>query len=144
MNLTNLKKRLLSNIDFRKEYELKNEKELAIRVGAKIQALRVHTGLTQIQLAEAMQTQQPNIARIESGKKLPSLKTLHKIAMCAGTYLIEPDFAILQESRMSRNETLHFGKGFAYCISTSSENEYKSIPSQWSMLNQKAYTLTHS
>ncbi|OZB79608.1 MAG: hypothetical protein B7X29_00105 [Halothiobacillus sp. 13-55-115] len=44
------------------------------------QAARDRAGLTQTQLAERMNTTQSNIARLESGKSLPGLRTLQRIA----------------------------------------------------------------
>ncbi len=41
---------------------------------------RIASGLTQGQLADRMQTSQSAIARLESGNKLPSMKTLAKFA----------------------------------------------------------------
>ena len=43
-------------------------------------AARVRAGLTQSQLAERMQTKQSTIARLESGKVMPSLRTLRRLA----------------------------------------------------------------
>jgi transcriptional regulator with XRE-family HTH domain len=100
MTLKHLKERLLSNKQFREGYETKDEIELAIRVGGRVQELRLYFGWTQAQLAEKMETKQPNIARIEAGKKLPTLSTLHKAAQAAGTYLIEPNFACLTENKI--------------------------------------------
>lgn len=41
---------------------------------------RIASGLTQEQLASLMKTSQSAIARLESGSKLPSMKTLTKFA----------------------------------------------------------------
>jgi transcriptional regulator with XRE-family HTH domain len=102
MSLKNIKSRLLSDKQYREKYNEKSESELAIRVGAKIQELRIFKGVTQADLAVKMQTQQPNIARIEAGKKLPSLKTLHKIAVAMDTHVIEPGFAVLNADEYSQ------------------------------------------
>lgn len=99
-----LKERLLSNPDFVSQYEKKDEQELAVRVGARVQALRVFFGVTQKELASKAKMQQPNIARIEGGKSLPSLKTLHNIAAAMDTYIVEPNFAcLLEHSRQIRS-----------------------------------------
>ena len=50
-------------------------------------AARAHAGLTQSQLAERMGTSQSAIARIESGSRLPSLRTLLRYAEATGTRL---------------------------------------------------------
>lgn len=102
MSLKNIKNRLLSDKQYREKYNEKSESELAIRVGAKIQELRIFKGFTQADLAVKMQTQQPNVARIEAGKKLPSLKTLHKIAIAMDTHVIEPSFAVLNADEYSQ------------------------------------------
>lgn len=48
--------------------------------GYQIARLRIARGLTQAQLAELVGTRQPSIARIESGKSLPSLSFLERVA----------------------------------------------------------------
>ncbi len=48
--------------------------------GYQIARLRIAQGLTQAQLAEMVGTHQPSIARIESGKSLPSLLFLERMA----------------------------------------------------------------
>jgi DNA-binding XRE family transcriptional regulator len=48
--------------------------------GHQIARLRIQRGLTQAQLAEMVGTRQPSIARIESGKSLPSLSFLERVA----------------------------------------------------------------
>ncbi len=127
MTLKNLKTRLLANKVFRNAYEQKNEKELAVRVGSRVHSLRIFMGLTQAQLAEMVKTQQPNIARIESGKKLPSLKTMHKLAICAGTYLIEPDFAVLRDnnkgSKINQLSVVHTNLVFAQTLTWYSDTD---------------------
>ena len=63
--------------------ELRPEFELA---RALIEA-RTRAGLTQAQLAERMQTTQSVVARLESGRVHPSMRTLEKIALGTGTRL---------------------------------------------------------
>lgn len=70
--------------DYREAYErLGPEFELALSV---IEA-RAQARLTQAELAERMQTTQSVIARLESGRSLPSTRTLDKIAQATGTKL---------------------------------------------------------
>lgn len=57
--------------------------EFAI-AGAVIGA-RVAAGLTQAELASRMRTTQSAIARLESGRRMPSVKTLLRIAEATGT-----------------------------------------------------------
>ena len=58
---------------------------------------RYHYKLTQNQLAKKMGTQQPSIARIESGSTLPSLSFLERLADSIGTYLIAPQFGFMKK-----------------------------------------------
>ena len=69
---------------FVKEYDaLEDEFELAnALIGA-----RVRAGLTQAQLAERMGTSQSAVARLESGRRLPSVATLEKLAAATGSKL---------------------------------------------------------
>ncbi|AIL66125.1 helix-turn-helix protein [Rickettsiales bacterium Ac37b] len=46
---------------------------------------RIESGLSQEEIAERMKTSQSAIARLESGKQLPSLATLFKYAEATGT-----------------------------------------------------------
>jgi transcriptional regulator with XRE-family HTH domain len=50
-------------------------------------AARVEAGLTQDQVAHRMNTTQSAIARLESGKRFPSTKTLQSWARATGTRL---------------------------------------------------------
>jgi ribosome-binding protein aMBF1 (putative translation factor) len=69
---------------YRKEYEaLEREFNLASAI---IEA-RARAGLTQEELAAKMQTTQSTIARMESGKSLPSSRTLEKLAKATGSRL---------------------------------------------------------
>jgi transcriptional regulator with XRE-family HTH domain len=77
-----LKAELLANPKVRKAYdELAPEYEIARAV---IRA-RALAGLTQVQLAERMGTSQSYVARLESGRTLPSTRTLLKVAEITGT-----------------------------------------------------------
>lgn len=70
--------------EYRKEYDaLEGEFELA---HALIEA-RAHAGLTQEQLAERMATSQSAVARMESGRTIPSGRTLERFARATGTRL---------------------------------------------------------
>ncbi len=48
---------------------------------------RVEAGLSQQDLAKRMATTQSTVARLESGKHLPSMSTLKKLAKATGTRL---------------------------------------------------------
>jgi len=58
---------------FRREYE-------ALEPNHQIARLRILRGLTQEELAQRAGTQQPSIARIESGRRRVSLEMLERIA----------------------------------------------------------------
>ena len=51
-------------------------------------AARVRAGLTQAELAERMGTTQSVVARLESGARLPSVKTLLRFAEATGARAI--------------------------------------------------------
>lgn len=53
-----------------------------------IRAVRTGANLTQNQLAKLLETTQGNIARLESGRHLPSTRILQKIARATGTQLV--------------------------------------------------------
>jgi transcriptional regulator with XRE-family HTH domain len=99
--LKNLKRKLLANPDVRAEYEaLKLEEQLA----AELTRVRVSAGLTQAQLAKRMKAKQAAIARVESGRHLPSLATLRDYAAATGQYL-EVSFKSIRPQRRRRSNT---------------------------------------
>jgi len=79
-----LHKTWMKDAAYRKEYAALEE-EFAL-AAAMIQA-RARAGLTQEQLAAKMKTTQSTIARLESGRALPSARTLQRIAEATGTKL---------------------------------------------------------
>ena len=79
-----LHRRWMKNPKYKAEYEALSE-EFAL-IGALIEA-RQKAGLTQAQLANRMKTTQAAIARLESGRVLPSTRTLQKFAEATGTVL---------------------------------------------------------
>ena len=88
--LKDVKARLLAKPEVRAAYnDMAAEYDIARAV---IQA-RVQAGLSQQELAERMGTTQPNIARLESGRSLPSVRTLKKVSEATGTrarFVLEP------------------------------------------------------
>lgn len=79
-----MKKRLMKNPAFRKEYEATRlEREIARAV---IRA-RLERGLTQKQLAEKLHTRQSVISRLESMNTTPSLTFLKRLAQALNTTL---------------------------------------------------------
>ncbi|WP_031364130.1 helix-turn-helix transcriptional regulator [Caballeronia sordidicola] len=81
-DLATLKKRLLADPETQAEYEAQAP-EFAI--AHELIAARVRAGLTQEQLAEKMQTTQSTIARMESGRTFPSMRTLSRYAEATGS-----------------------------------------------------------
>ena len=76
-----LKKEMLSDPEVRGAYDaMADEFDLA----RELIAARVRAGLTQAELAERMGTTQSAVARIEGGKRLPSVKTLLRYAEATG------------------------------------------------------------
>ena len=58
-----------------------------LKLARRIRELREAKGLSQTQLAELIETKQPSIARIESGRALPRLEVLQRIASALGMRL---------------------------------------------------------
>ena len=56
-------------------------------LAAELIEARARAGLTQAELAERMGTSQSAVARLESGKALPSVATLEKLAAATGSRL---------------------------------------------------------
>jgi len=95
MQIAEARKKLLQNKEFEKEYQ---KKSLSWEIAKMIVRARLMKNMTQSKLAELVNTQQPSIARIESGERLPSLAILEKIAEAMGSYLIPPKIAFLDNS----------------------------------------------
>ena len=82
--LSILKNELMSDEVFKKEYEsLEHEFNFA----AKMIEVRLQERLSQQQVANRMGTTQSVVARIESGRPLPSLRTLMRYATAVGRTL---------------------------------------------------------
>ena len=58
------------------------------QLGGAILAARTAAGLSQHELAARLQTPQPNIARLENGRSIPSTNTLQRIAKATGHELV--------------------------------------------------------
>lgn len=81
-DLSKLKSRLLADPEARAEYG-KQAPEFAI--ARELIAARTRAGLTQGEIAERMHTTQSTIARLESGRTMPSLRTLSRYAEATGS-----------------------------------------------------------
>lgn len=82
--LKDLHKKWMKNPAYRREYEALEE-EFAL-ASAIIEA-RTRAGLTQEELANLMETSQSAVARLESGRMIPSGRTLKRFARATGTRL---------------------------------------------------------
>ncbi len=60
----------------------------SIGLGYLVLTLRELSGLSQARLAARSRTSQPAIARLESGRQVPSVNTLLKIASACGMHLV--------------------------------------------------------
>src|SRR5919199_1400266 len=65
--------------------------EAEFSIASQVIAIRATTGLTQREFAERVGMKQSQLARIESGKQIPKLETLAKLAAAAG-YRVEVNF----------------------------------------------------
>lgn len=72
-----MKKTMLADPKVREAYAALDEK---FNLARELIAARVRAGLTQVELAQRMGTTQSAIARLESGARLPSVKTLLRFA----------------------------------------------------------------
>lgn len=65
----------------------KVDRMLAQAIGARVRALRVARGWTQLQLAIAIDGYRPVVSRIEAGARMPMVQTLASIARAFGMTL---------------------------------------------------------
>ncbi len=82
--ITDLHKQWLRDEDYRRNYDALEE-EFAL--ASALIAARSRAGLTQDQLAEKMATSQSAVARMESGRFIPSGSTLKRFARATWTRL---------------------------------------------------------
>lgn len=79
--LARLKERLLADTATRTAYQ---EQTPEYQLARELIAARTRAGLSQAALAERLHTSQSTIARLESGKTLPSIRTLARYAEATG------------------------------------------------------------
>ena len=79
--LKDLKARLLKDPEVRRHYDAM-EGEFALM--AEVAKARARAGLSQAELAKRMKTTQSAVARLESGRGLPSTRTLGRFAKATG------------------------------------------------------------
>ena len=83
--LAALKARILANPEARAEYDAQApEFDLA----RELITARTRAGLTQSELAERMHTTISTIARLESGRTMPSMRTLARYAEATGSRVV--------------------------------------------------------
>jgi len=82
------------------------KRDFRFEIANLITEARYHYKLTQAQLAKKVGTQQPSIARIESGSALPSLSFLERLADSIGTYLVAPQFGFMKQEDIPTEEVL--------------------------------------
>jgi len=81
-----IKSQWMKDATFRKAYQ-DLDLELEYEISLELIQARMNAGLTQEEIAERMGTTQPVIARLESGRVLPSVKTLSQYAKATGKHL---------------------------------------------------------
>ena len=79
--ISELHKKWMKEPGYRKEYDALEE-EFALM--AAVAKARARSGLSQAELAKRMKTTQSTIARLESGRGLPSTRTLGRFAKATG------------------------------------------------------------
>ena len=77
--------------------KLSDREFVAIKLGGLITAARLHSRLSQTELAKAIGTQQPSLARVEKGDVIPSVEYLYKIAKALKTEFIFPKWGFMEE-----------------------------------------------
>jgi DNA-binding XRE family transcriptional regulator len=81
-DLTKLKARLLSDPQTQAAYD---EQAPEFAIARELMGARIRAGLTQGEVAKRMHTTQSTIARLESGRKMPSMRTLSRYAEATGS-----------------------------------------------------------
>jgi transcriptional regulator with XRE-family HTH domain len=79
--ISDLQKKWMKDPAYRKEYEGMEEEFALMEAVAKA---RTRSGLSQAELAKRMKTTQSTIARLESGRGMPSTRTLGRFAKATG------------------------------------------------------------
>jgi transcriptional regulator with XRE-family HTH domain len=81
MKFSTLHKKWMKDPEYRKEYDALEE-EFALM--AEVAKARLRSGLSRAELAKRMKTTQSAVARLESGRGLPSTRTLGRFAKATG------------------------------------------------------------
>jgi len=94
--IATLKKRWMKEEGFKEAYE---ESQAEFDLARKLIQARIQSGLSQEDVAELMDTSQSTVARLESGKTLPSMRTLKKFAKATNS-TVEIQFRSLKPSKL--------------------------------------------
>lgn len=84
INFNDIKNQWMKDPKFKSIYE---GLELEFQLALELVKARAAAGLSQTEVASRMGTTQSVIARLESGKTLPSIRTLYKYAEAIGNHL---------------------------------------------------------
>src|SRR6478672_10710965 len=90
-----LHKKWMKDPEYRKEYDALEE-EFALMT--EVTRARARAGLSQAELAKRMKTTQSAVARLESGRGLPSTRTLGRFAKATG-HRLRISFEPLKKAR---------------------------------------------
>lgn len=94
-------KRWMQDPEFKTEYD-------ALEPAYQVACRRIEQGLTQAELAEMVNTRQPSIARLESGKRDPHLSFLRRVATALGCRLevrLVPQEKLIEASVLTEVES---------------------------------------
>jgi predicted transcriptional regulator len=83
--LKNLKRELLDDAKTRAAYD---DMAAEFAIARELIAARARAGLSQSEVAERMGTTQSVVARLESGKRPPSMRTVERFAQAVGGHLV--------------------------------------------------------
>ena len=82
--ITEMHKKWMKEPKYKKAYDALEEEFVLARA---VMDVRNRAGLTQEELARKMGTTQPVVARLESGRSRPSMRTLERLAEATGSRL---------------------------------------------------------
>ena len=93
--ISDMHKKWMKEPKYKKAYEALEEEFV---LASAVTDVRSRAGLTQAELARKMGTTQPVVARLESGRSRPSMRTLERLAEATGSRLLI-SFAPLEGKR---------------------------------------------
>ena len=84
-DLKAIKQELLADAETREAYDAMTAEFAIVR---ELVTARARSGLSQSEVAQRMGTTQSAVARMESGKRLPSMRTVERFAEAVGGHLV--------------------------------------------------------